>query len=42
MIRHEGKVVTGRGAIDPGRLETTLPYEHVLVDFIGPDKVNPD
>ena len=42
MIRHEGKVVTVNGPIAPSELGFTLPYEHVLVDFIGADKVSPD
>jgi phosphotriesterase-related protein len=31
-----------RGPIDPQRLGLTLMHEHVLVDFIGADKVSPD
>ena len=42
VIRHDGKIVTVRGPIDPGKLGFTLPHEHVLVDFIGADKVSPD
>ena len=42
MIRHEGKVVTVNGPIAPSELGFTLPHEHVLVDFIGADKVSPD
>jgi predicted metal-dependent phosphotriesterase family hydrolase len=42
MIRHEGKIVTVNGPIAPSDLGFTLPHEHVLVDFIGADKVSPD
>src|SRR5262245_27478206 len=34
-------VMTVRGAISPSQLGTTLVHEHVLVDFIGADKVSP-
>ena len=42
VIQHEGKIVTVRGPIEPDRLGFTLPHEHILVDFIGADKVSPD
>jgi hypothetical protein len=42
VIRHEGKIVTVRGPILPDKLGFTLPHEHILVDFIGADKVSPD
>ena len=35
-------VVTVTGAVPADRLGTTLPHEHVLVDFIGADQVSPD
>ena len=38
----EAKVVTVLGAISPEEMGVTLPHEHVLVDFIGADKVSPD
>lgn len=33
------QVATVRGPVDPGELGTTLVHEHVLVDFVGADKV---
>lgn len=33
-------IMTVRGAMDPSKLGITLPHEHVLVDFIGADKVS--
>lgn len=38
----EGKIITVRGPIAPGSLGLSLTHEHVLVDFIGADKVSPD
>jgi predicted metal-dependent phosphotriesterase family hydrolase len=35
------RVVTVRGPVDAGALGTTLVHEHVLVDFVGADKVSP-
>ncbi|MGI8782774.1 MAG: phosphotriesterase family protein [Acidobacteriota bacterium] len=35
-------IVTVNGAIRPEKLGMTLMHEHVLVDFIGADKVSPD
>jgi predicted metal-dependent phosphotriesterase family hydrolase len=35
-------VMTVRGRIDAGRLGATLMHEHVMVDFIGADKVSRD
>ena len=35
------QVVTVRGPVDAARLGTTLVHEHVLVDFVGADKVSP-
>jgi predicted metal-dependent phosphotriesterase family hydrolase len=35
-------VMTVRGRIDAGQLGTTLMHEHVMVDFIGADKVSRD
>jgi phosphotriesterase-related protein len=40
--QEEPRIRTVRGPIDPGRLGVTLIHEHVLVDFIGADKVSPD
>ncbi len=36
----DGKIVTVLGPIDPAALGTTLPHEHVLVDFIGADQIS--
>jgi len=38
----EGRVMTVLGPVAPGRLGSTLPHEHVLVDFIGADKITRD
>jgi phosphotriesterase-related protein len=38
----EGRVMTVLGPISPGQLGSTLPHEHVLVDFIGADAVSRD
>jgi phosphotriesterase-related protein len=37
-----GRVMTVAGPIEPRRMGQTLPHEHVLVDFIGADKVTRD
>ena len=37
--RGRGRAVTVRGPVDAGDLGTTLVHEHVLVDFVGADKV---
>jgi phosphotriesterase-related protein len=37
-----GIIMTVRGEITPDKLGKTLPHEHVLVDFIGADKVSKD
>ena len=34
-------VMTVNGPVEPAQLGTTLPHEHVLVDFIGADQVGP-
>jgi len=36
-----GRVMTVLGPIAPGQLGSTLPHEHVLVDFIGADTIAP-
>jgi len=36
------RVHTVRGPVDPGDLGVTLMHEHVLVDFVGADKVSRD
>ncbi|SEI59775.1 phosphotriesterase-related protein [Dyadobacter koreensis] len=36
------QINTVLGAVNPARLGKTLIHEHVLVDFIGADKINPD
>jgi phosphotriesterase-related protein len=38
----EGKIVTVTGPIAPDQLGTTLPHEHVMVDFVGAEKVSRD
>lgn len=40
-LPHEGKVMTVLGPISPEEMGVTLSHEHVLVDFIGADKVSP-
>jgi len=35
-----GKIVTVLGPIEPERLGPALPHEHILVDFIGADRVS--
>ncbi len=37
----EGKIMTVRGPVPPDALGFSLPHEHVLVDFIGAEKVSP-
>ncbi len=37
-----GKILTVRGPIRPEEFGTALIHEHVLVDFIGADKISPD
>ena len=37
----ESRVMTVRGPIKPGKLGRTLMHEHVVVDFIGADKIAP-
>jgi len=37
----EGRVMTVLGPIAPGELGSTLPHEHVLVDFVGADTIAP-
>ncbi len=39
---HRGKVMTVLGTIPPEEMGVTLPHEHVLVDFVGADRVSPD
>lgn len=36
------RVMTVRGPIDPSEMGPTLPHEHILVDFIGAERVSPD
>jgi len=42
MTKPAGQVMTVAGPIPPETLGVTLPHEHVLVDFIGADKVSRD
>jgi len=37
-----GRILTVRGPVAPSALGVTLVHEHVLVDFIGADRVTPD
>ncbi len=37
-----GRIITVLGPIPPEDLGVTLPHEHVLVDFVGADKISPD
>ncbi len=36
-----GRVLTVGGPVEPAALGTTLVHEHVLVDFVGADRVSP-
>lgn len=38
----DGKIMTVLGPIEPAAMGVTLTHEHVMVDFIGADKVNPN
>jgi phosphotriesterase-related protein len=38
----QGQVITVTGPVAPEKLGTTLPHEHVMVDFIGADQVSAD
>lgn len=38
---HEGSIITVNGKISPIEMGLTLHHEHVLVDFIGADSVEP-
>jgi phosphotriesterase-related protein len=40
--RDVGRILTVRGPVQPSALGTTLTHEHVLVDFIGADRVSRD
>ena len=40
--QREGQIVTVTGPVPPERLGTTLPHEHVMVDFVGAEQVSPD
>ena len=42
MTGVEARVMTVAGPIAPGEMGLTLPHEHVMVDFIGEDKVSRD
>lgn len=37
----KAEVMTVAGVVGAGRLGVTLPHEHVLVDFVGADRVSP-
>jgi phosphotriesterase-related protein len=39
--QQENIIMTVTGPVSPAELGTTLPHEHVLVDFIGAAKINP-
>jgi phosphotriesterase-related protein len=38
----ERRIMTVRGPVPASEIGFTLPHEHVLVDFVGADKVSPD
>ncbi|MFW5761131.1 MAG: hypothetical protein ACOCXH_09145, partial [Cyclobacteriaceae bacterium] len=38
----EVSINTVTGTIEPEEMGSTLPHEHLLVDFIGADKVSPE
>lgn len=40
-LANDGSVMTVDGPVPPEKLGLTLPHEHVLVDFIGADKIQP-
>jgi phosphotriesterase-related protein len=40
--RYAGQIMTVRGPIPPGFLGRALPHEHVMVDFVGAEKVSKD
>lgn len=39
--QHIGQIMTVTGSISPAAMGLTLVHEHVLVDFIGADKIHP-
>ncbi|MFC7522366.1 phosphotriesterase [Parapedobacter sp. GCM10030251] len=41
LLRPSAQVMTVNGPIAIDKLGTVLPHEHILVDFIGADQVNP-
>lgn len=41
-IERTGKIMAVQGLLEPAGFGMTLPHEHVLVDFIGADKVSRD
>ncbi len=41
-VPHSGQIMTATGHVAPGDLGVTLSHEHVLVDFIGADKISKD
>jgi phosphotriesterase-related protein len=36
----DARVITVNGPVDPAHMGLTLPHEHVMVDFVGADKVS--
>jgi phosphotriesterase-related protein len=40
-IPHAGSVMTVLGPIPPERMGVTLPHEHIVLDFIGADQIQP-
>ena len=38
----DAEIITVTGPVKSKALGTMLPHEHVLVDFVGADKVSPD
>lgn len=41
-IKSSGSIITVKGRFNANRMGKTLIHEHVLVDFIGADKISPD
>jgi predicted metal-dependent phosphotriesterase family hydrolase len=40
--QQKGRVLTVNGSISPAQMGLSLAHEHVLVDFIGANKISPD
>ena len=42
FLQSTEQIITVNGAIRPQQMGKTLIHEHLLVDFIGADKISPD